>query len=213
MNKHFVLFANISYCFDGDMGGEFRYVKETGDAGEKYNFSPFAVNGENVCWGFFEPGFTKGGYDGGGRHRKLNLERIDMSFKNALFADAVTVIWCAQIEKTRAFRVIGWYKNSKVYRNMLKFSPEDYHGRGLKEFGYEHNVEALAESCVLLPIDEIASEKWVAPRKKAGGFGFGQSNMWYATEPPAQGYVSEILEKINNYSGKNEIGSGIRNRC
>lgn len=30
MNKQYFLFANISYCFNGDMGGHFRYVKETG---------------------------------------------------------------------------------------------------------------------------------------------------------------------------------------
>lgn len=203
MNKQCFLFANISYCFNGDMGGHFRYIKEMRDAGEKYNFEPLEVRGEKVCWGFFEPGFTKGGYDGGGRQRHPNLGRIDASFKNSSVADGITVIWCAQIDEIGGSSIIGWYKDAKVYRDIK--TPENCYDRCVNKLGYGYNVEALAKDCMLLPKDEILSGKWSSPRKKANGFGFGQSNMWYAEEPSAQKYVIAVLGKISNYSGKNEI--------
>lgn len=56
---------------DDTMVGNFRYVREKGDGGEKHNFAPWVVNGKEVCYGFVEPGFTKGGYEKG-RQRQMH---------------------------------------------------------------------------------------------------------------------------------------------
>ncbi|MFB0920471.1 MAG: hypothetical protein QMB62_06270 [Oscillospiraceae bacterium] len=205
MSKRRFLFVNISYCYDGDIGGHFRYVRENNDAGEKYNFQPMYVNGKNECWGFFEPGFTKGGYDNGGKQRKVDLTRIDKTYNSNIYVDNVTVIWCAYVEELNHSTIIGWYKNAKVYRDVIELSPSRFQGRGLPEFGYVHNVEALTQDCVFLPRNEIMSALWLSPRKKTDGIGFGQSNMWYAEESAAQKYVKIVLDKIDSYSGDNRV--------
>ena len=64
-----IIFFNISYMkfYKGKQNdklhGSFRYVQETRDGAEKYNFYPFVVDGKEICRGFVEPGFTKGGYE------------------------------------------------------------------------------------------------------------------------------------------------------
>ena len=76
-----IVFFNISYMKyykgkeDDTMVGNFRYVREKGDGGEKHNFAPWVVNGKEVCYGFVEPGFTKGEYENG-RQRKMHIQKI-----------------------------------------------------------------------------------------------------------------------------------------
>lgn len=205
MHKQRVLFVNISYCYDGEIGGHFRYVKENNDCGELFNFQSLKFRDKRMCWGFFEPGFTKGGYDNGGKQRRVAIERIDKSNESNICIDDVTVIWCAYIDELNHSSVIGWYKNAKIYRDVITLSADRFPGRGLPEFGYVHNVEAMAENCVLLPHSEIMSCQWLSPRKKTDGIGFGQSNMWYAEEASAEAYVKEILKKIDCYSGDNRV--------
>lgn len=205
MQKRRVLFVNISYCYDGNVGGHFRYVKENNTAGELFNFEPIRVNEKNMCWGFFEPGFTKGGHDKGGKQRRVFIERIDKACDSSLYIDNVTVIWCAQIDTINHSSVIGWYNNARVYRDVITLPYEKFPSRSLPEFGSVHNVESLAESCVLLPVEEIMSCRWLSPRQKTDGYGFGQSNMWYAEEPDAKDFVDGVLRKIDAYTGKNRV--------
>lgn len=205
LDKRRFIFVNVSYCYDGIVCGNFRYIKENNNAGERFNFEPIEVKDKNVCWGFFEPGFTKGGYDNGGKQRKVAIDRIDKACRNNLYIDDVTVIWCAQINELSHSSIIGWYKNAKVYREIITLPEDRFPGRGLPGLGYLHNVEAPAKNCVLLPRQEIMSEKWLSPRKKTDEIGFGQSNMWYAEETAAKKYVKEVLHKIDTYAGENRV--------
>ena len=202
--KHRVLFANVSYSLNGQQQGQFRYVIETGNAGEKNNFDSLVYNGKVVCLGFFEPGFTKGGYEHG-QQRQVHIERIDSSFRNLKSASGVTVIWCALIPSIGSSSVIGWYKNAEVFRFPNKIPYGEIPGRGDANFGYLYNVISSKPNCVALPYSEIIKPEWSAPRQKSSGFGFGQSNMWYAKEIEAENYVESITNKISNYSGENLV--------
>jgi hypothetical protein len=201
--RHRVLFANMSYRFNGELQGYFRYVRETGDACEKYNFNPINVDGKSVCQGFFEAGYTKGGYKYGSS-RQVHIERIDNVFKNANSAIGVTVVWCSLIN-TKGTKIVGWYKNAEVFRRVLKLPFGAFEGRGNPEYGYVYNVVAEENNCVSLPPSEISNPEWRAPRYNKDGYGFGQRNMWYAKEPEAKEYVENILNKISHYSGENLI--------
>jgi len=97
------------------------------------------------------------------------------------------------------------YNNARVYRDVITLPYEKFPSRSLPEFGSVHNVESLAESCVLLPVEEIMSCRWLSPRQKTDGYGFGQSNMWYAEEPDAKDFVDGVLRKIDAYTGKNRV--------
>lgn len=202
--KHRVLFANVSYSLNGQQQGQFRYVIETGDAMEKNNFDSVVYNGNEVCLGFFEAGFTKGGYEHG-QQRQVHIEKINSSFENLKSAPGVTVIWCALIPSIGRSSVIGWYKNAEVFRLPNKIPYGEIPGRGDANFGYLYNVISSKRNCVALPYSEIIKSEWFAPRQKYYGFGFGQSNMWYAKEEKSENYVVSIMNKINNYSGENLV--------
>lgn len=203
MNKE-ILFANVSYCLNGQQQGQFRYVIETGDAGEKYNFNPIIYNGSEVCLGFFEPGFAKGGYEHG-KQRQVHIEKIHDNFRNLNSANGVIVVWCALIPSVGRSSIIGWYENAEVFRIPKKIPYGEIPGRGDAKNGYMYNVIAKKQNCVGLPYSEVIKPEWSSPRKNISGFGFGQSNMWYAKEKEAQNFVDSVLIKINDYNGKNIV--------
>lgn len=207
-----ILFFNISYMNfykgkDNDtMIGNFRYVKEKGDGGEKHNFAPLIVDGKEVCYGFVEPGFTKGGFEKG-RHRQMHIERINEAGNPTDMLNNVLVVWCSKYPESGHTVIVGWYKNATVYRNVNVFPYDKESDRGLPEFGYWYNVVANKEDCVLLPTEERKKEKWRAFRKRQNpnNFGFGQSNMWYAREESSQKYVSGVIRNIEEYDGDNWV--------
>lgn len=193
-----ILFANISYCHNDEQNGYFRYVNDTGNALEKYNFEPTIWNGEKVCLGYFEPGFTKGGYEKGKR-REVHIKKIDNNPLKEPYIDNVLVIWCSTINDISHSSIVGWYNNAKVYRIPKKLPLNAVPNRGIPQWGYLFNTKTLVHNCVSLSYSEIISDKWIAPRKNKCGFGFGQSNMWYAREESAQDYVNYIISQIKSY--------------
>ena len=55
---------------------------------------------------------------------------------------------------------------------------------------------------VLLPVEERKEPRWRIPRHKVGvsvPFGFGQANIWYASEPEADTFVKRIAAQIHAY--------------
>lgn len=207
-----IVFFNISYMNfykgkeDDTMVGNFRYVREKGDGGEKHNFAPWVVDGKEVCYGFVEPGFTKGGYENG-RQRQMHIQKVRDAGNPEEKLDNVLVVWCAKLPESKHSVIVGWYKDATVYRNVNLLPYDKDTDRGLPEFGYWHNVVADKENCVLLPIEERKKDKWRAYRKRQNpnNFGFGQSNMWYAREESAQQYVSDIIKQIEEYNGDNLV--------
>jgi hypothetical protein len=207
-----IVFFNISYMnyYKGKKGdqmfGSFRYVTDTNNGGEKHNFEPLKIDGKEVCYGFVEPGYTKGGYENG-KQRQIHIEKIKNAGNAKEKLDDVLVIWCAKIPTLGRTVIVGWYKNATVYRyvNSLPYDKET--DRGLPEFGYLYNAIADKSNCTLLPSEERIKIKWIAHRNRQNPdkFGFGQSNMWYAREDNAQDYVSNLVEQIDSYYGDNWV--------
>jgi len=207
-----IVFFNISFMnyYKGKendtLFGNFRYVKENGDGGEKHNFAPLTVDGKEVCYGFVEPGFTKGGYEKG-RQRQIHIEKIIDADNPREKIENTLVVWCAKLPGQKYSAIVGWYKDATVYRTVNTLPYNKNTDRGLPEFGYWYNVIADKKNCVLLPIEERNNIKWRAYRKlqNPNNFGFGQSNMWYASEESSQDYVSSIIKQVEEYNGYNLV--------
>jgi hypothetical protein len=196
---------NYRGCSESDMpinGG--KYVSDTHDAHEAYNFEAIYLNGsdDEYCLGFVETKTTNGKY-----RNQLHIEKIgNQSDKDIKELDDVLVVWCAKSDCLDFTSIVGWYKNATVFRYYNEVEFED----GYKQ---NYNIIAKAEDCVLLPVN-VRSRRalWYVPRKgKKNGpsYGFGQANIWFANESDKninlKNYLHKIINQINNYDGENLI--------
>ena len=117
-----ILFCNIAWMkeYRGNEDGKDTplnggsYVDETGDAHEKYNFTPVNMEGREglYCLGFFETKSHNG--------KDVNQMRIENIagcelLKKEESVDDVLVVYCAKHPAHKFTTVVGWY-------NMLQFS-------------------------------------------------------------------------------------------
>lgn len=216
-----ILFCNIAWMerYDGNEdgtdqprgGGE--YVELTGDAHEKYNFTPVELlldGGSEVdeyCLGFVETKSTNGV-----TVNKLNIEKIYgcEHKKKEIAVDDVIVVYCAKYPFSSTYEtyVVGWYQHAIVYREYEKCEFYDDND----EIIYTQSYNALAKSrdCVLLPVNARRNQKWRVPRKRKGmSFGFGQSNVWFAqgaeNNPKLKEFLDRIIKQIEEYDGENMV--------
>lgn len=203
-----VVFLNIAWMkwYDGvtnDIpvnGG--KYIAEHHHGNEVNNFTPrLAESGEENevgewLFGTFE---TKSTND---QAHQAHIEKIAgcQDLKNEDCAEGVLVIWCATAPDGGR-RVVGWYRDATVCRYYESMPVEKIDG---STWDCLYNVFARAEGAVLLPEKERFKEKWSVPghtRKGDNLFGFGQANIWYASEPAAEEYVTQLVKSINEYEG------------
>ena len=177
-------------------GGKF--VEENGYGHEEFNFLPIKMDGgeELKCVGFVEPKSNRG------KQNTLHIENIEGcdAMKNEECIDDVLVIWCAKRQKGDV-TVVGWYKKASVWRSIqdwiIPFPNGVEENRG-------YNVQAKSNDCVLLPEPERNRHIWFVPSAHyTKSFGFGQSMVWYPTQPEAKAFVDRLIENINNYAGEN----------
>lgn len=177
-------------------GGKF--VEENGYGHEEFNFRPIELEGEPTleCVGFVEPKSNRG------VRNTLHIEHIEdcSALKNEPLVEDVLVVWCAKRERGDV-TVVGWYKHAAVWRDVQDWTVLFDDGRE-EERGY--NVRAVAADCTLLPTGERNRAIWAIPAAKyTKSYGFGQSMVWYPTEPEAQPFLSRLLENIEHYHGEN----------
>lgn len=204
-----ILFCNIAWMkeYRGNEDGKDTplnggsYVDETGDAHEKYNFTPVNMEGREglYCLGFFETKSHNG--------KDVNQMRIENIagcelLKKEESVDDVLVVYCAKHPAHKFTAVVGWYKHATVFRHYQEavFAPEDIQ---------YYNAIANSSDCVLLPAG-IRSRKvqWEVPRKSNGwAYGFGRANVWYASEEDSrlQDYLTRLVKQIDEYDGENWI--------
>lgn len=200
-----ILFCNTSYMkyyhgvCDLDIpqyGGSF--VDKNGYGHEEFNFMPARFSdGNEYCLGFVE---TKSIRD---NINQLHIERIGGcgALKDGESVDDVLVVWCATMRNSEK-RVMGWYKGATVYRRYQECEFDN---------GYvqNYNIIAPAENCTLLPYTDRGDRKWNVPlaRNKDYGYGFGQAMVWYADndDEKARNYINELVKKIDEYDGKNQM--------
>lgn len=171
------------------------YVLEHGEGHEQYNFLPALLeDDQEYCLGFVETKSTRNG-----KRNVLHIEKIVNSgiANDDPVLDDVLVIWCAT-SLSNTTSIVGWYKHARVYRIYQECEFDN---------GYiqDYNVIAKKEDCFLLPSGERNIHIWQAPVAKKRGYGFGQSLIWYGQEDNAQQYISEIVNRIEHYSGENWI--------
>ena len=161
------------------------FVEQHGYGYERNNFSVFTVTGKDGktkkrVKGFFETGHKNNQDE---TRKRLDLGKINPTFRNRDEIDHVLIIFCAKNPKTNKTCIVGWYDNALLI---------DKPGDGYTE---SPNCYADAEDICLLPINERTFE---VPRSTANPlhFGFGQCNYWYANEPQAQDFVNEVLDYI-----------------
>jgi hypothetical protein len=68
-----------------------------------------------------------------------------------------------------------------------------------------YNIAALYEDATLLPVEIRKQPQWSIPRHSSNNsvpFGFGQANIWYASEPAAEDFIKRMIHQIENYSGE-----------
>lgn len=177
-------------------GGKF--VEENGYGHEEFNFLPIEMDGsaEPECVGFVEPKSNRG------VRNTFHIENIEgcAELKKAPFAEDVLVVWCAKRSRGDV-TVVGWYKHATVFREVQDWTVTFADGTE-EERGY--NVRANAANCTLLPEGERNRAIWNVPSAHyTKTFGFGQSMVWYPTEPGATQYLERMVRNIEEYSGEN----------
>lgn len=177
-------------------GGKF--VEENGYGHEEFNFLPIEMEGiaEPECVGFVEPKSNRG------VRNTLHIEKIEgcAAMKKEPLVDDVLVIWCAKRDRGDV-TVVGWYKHATVWRDVQDWTIMFDNGME-EERGY--NVRAKASDCTLLPSGERNRAIWSIPSAKyTGVYGFGQSMVWYPTEPEVENYLTRLLKNIESYRDEN----------
>lgn len=194
--KYYKGVCNADQAFNGGS-----FVSENGYGHEELNFLPILFDDDNeVCCGFVEPKSNKG------TRNTLHIEKIEgcESLKNAESVEDVLVIWCATREKGDT-TVVGWYKHAQVWRDLQTWFLELNNGEDEERC---YNVLAGAANCTLLPQGERNVHKWSVPSARYNGsYGFGQSMVWYPTQPAAKEYLNRLIANIESYSGENWLNS------
>lgn len=160
-----------------------KYINDTGDAGEKYNFVAFD---DEFVYGYTEPGFTKGGYKDG-KHKELHIENIGPSCIDSDHIDGVKVIMCAKDPNANKTVVVGWYENATVYREVKVFEKDDEQIWMI--------TKCKKEDAHLIDYKE---RDFVVQRAKDGNRGFGQSNIWFANQEEDYDFRIKTLEYLNS---------------
>lgn len=178
------------------------YVKKYHDAGEALNFQTFTVTppdggSESICY--------LGSYETKTQGESIRQTRIERIRGCALrrtqdYAEHVTVVWCARHPNDSVGTcVVGWYEDATVWRDYQILPIDEEDGSSWERW---FNIQAPADKGVLLPVKERKEARWRVPRHKAGeaiAFGFGQANIWYASEPEADDFVHRIAGQIRDY--------------
>lgn len=190
-----VLYCYIAYMIDYKgitpkdkpvNGGLF--VKETGNAHEKYNFLPGADGFVN---GFVETKHKDGYKAKDSKPNQLHIEKIDPSAKNDDSLDHVTVFFCAKPSTGKGdIELVGWYEDATVYRDRKYYVADD--GEKMNT-----NIRTDNGKAFLIP---VGKRNFIIPRATdRSGVGFGQSNIWYAEGPEGESFKKKTFEYIRTY--------------
>ena len=184
-----ILFCKIAWMkhYNGNIDrdepiGGGQWVKENNDGCEVNNFTLY----DDCTYCGYVP--TKSDNDD---IRQIKLENFEGADKYDDYIDGVLVVWVAQDIMDNKHKIVGWYKNARVYR----YYREDIYGRAF-------NCRADDEDCVLLPIKERCFE---VPYSKTNPkrFGMGCSNFWYGkgrtNDKQSQKYANEYVDEVIGY--------------
>jgi len=202
------LFCNIGWMsrYNGLKGkrdkivGGGKWVNENASGGEVCNFLGCA-NG--YVYGHVE--IAKGKID-----RRIKIEEFGAGPKDD-YVDGVTVIWTATDPDDGGRRIVGWYRNARVFRNRQNFdSPPSVQHKldDLKSF----NIRARSQNKVLVPIEERNDDHL---RLRSGKGWMGHTPWWFphlhADVPEVRTFIRLLSEIIaGNWDSNNAEVSEIK---
>lgn len=121
---------------------------------------------------------------------EIKIERLGAS-SNDDYIDNILVVWVARHPDRTGVKIIGWYKNARLYRSFQ-----------YNIAGEVYNIVANPSESVLLPVTERVFD---VPRAniEGAGKGMGRSNYWYADNyPESKAYIEKVEDYIDNYKGE-----------
>lgn len=164
------------------------YVVEHGRGGEECNF---VACEDGYVYGHFET--YKGDLD-----RQVMLERLGAS-KRDDYLDGVDIVWTAPTQGSDPRAVIGWSRNSRLYRRRQRFNdyyPSDQHRKDKIE---SFMVRSKVKDVVLL-----RPEKRNMKLQRGAGWS-GEVSWWYADDtknPAAKRFVSLVRATMRGLDHK-----------
>lgn len=183
-----ILFANIGWMKFYQGNQDYDPIRRGGSHPAKrkheiYNFMP--INGK--YYGYVRSGGV------------LNLQAIDQDCPDvADRLDGVLVVWVATHPKNGGRRIVGWYKNATVYRELRE-------SKNALRMSYDYNIRASVSNCTRVPSSNRDSEMSVP---HGPGF-FGRANIWYPNKymqiPTVKKYIARVLDYIDNYNENTEV--------
>lgn len=181
-----ILFARVGWMknyngLNGDsIKGGGTYVDKNNIGWEIYNFTE--ENG--VYYGYVRNG---GCID---IHKNFNAQIEDD------FLDNIIVVWLANDPNGAGTKIIGWYKNARVYKYYKEPPKNTKRFKNDYDMIFEYNIEAHVKDCTLLPIDERIFN---IPKAKTPGYGIGRANVWYCKGDKNKNIKKDVVKYINNY--------------
>lgn len=178
-----VLFCNVGWMkyYDGlteddVIKGGGASVEESGTGGEIHNFA----EDHQKYYGFVMTRCS------------IHIEKLGAN-KDDEYIEGVLVIWVSK-HPEGGIRVIGWYKNARVYRQWQE--PISTSTRGTD--GLWYNIEANVKDSVLIPLEQRI---FTIPRATKNKVGIGQAQTWFADTPAAGDILEEVMKYIEEYHG------------
>lgn len=187
--KEKILFCNIAYMryYDTSFkeeipqnGGSFVAENKTG-----YEINNFRLYSNEKYYGFVEPSsFNK-------IPRNVHIENIDKKYKEIDELPNVIVVFCATSPTGPV--IVGWYRHATVFRYMQKSAD-----------GILYNILTDKGNAVLIDEKDRVIK---VPRANSDGYGFGQSNLWYAGEESDRvlEYVNSVLNYIQDFREEDNL--------
>ena len=211
-----ILFCNIAWMkyYKGHIDGKDvpqaggSYVTVNKDAHEKFNFQSEWLVDSKGCEAEYCIGFVETKSKSSDKANQLHIEKIDGCelLNNEEEVDDVLVVYCAKHPAHNFTTIVGWYKHATVFRN---YQCIEFNEEGQESYFQYYNAIAKKEDCVLLPTSARSRKViWSVPRKMNGAsYGFGRSNVWFASGAYENEYLREFLHRIEKqieeYDGEN----------
>jgi hypothetical protein len=204
MSPHRFLFCNIGWMslYEGQEGqpdkivGGGSYVKENERGGEVCNFLKCAdgyVYGHVETW----KGWT--GDEQDGIDRDIKIELLGASPTDP-YVDGVTVMWTATDPHGGGRRVVGWYRNARVFRKRQHFTaaPSPQHKLdGIKSY----RIRAKRSDVVVVPRDARAI------RLGTGKGWMGHAQWWFPhLHESRYSAIKAFIQRVSSFVDGAEVG-------
>lgn len=180
------LYEGLDGKLDSIVGGG-SYVRKHKRGAEICNFVRCS---DGYVYGFVETSKDE-------QDRSININLLGAN-NDADYIDGIDVLWTAGHPTQQGRRVVGWYRNARVFRHRQRASTyrsPQHRLDGLREF----HVRARTSDVTLIPFNERTL-------KLGRGKGWIGHNLWWFPEKSKNAQVKKFLVRL--YRRMNSIGAG-----